>query len=215
MNFVKWLALWPFHIRHRLIFFLFVRWDFGYCGHYWPIVPAPDDRWGWLWRNWWNKDWQGKPKYSEKTYPSATLSTTNPTWLDPGLKPGRRCGKPSTLPLELWSGLYTRITGYNSAQTTLSSSSTEHCFSTEIPDNSARLSNILSVLARSMSLYDWLFTANRSFLKHYILATTPVSYSWSLEYFHWKSHRGLPRKLFVTETITQLTMSEITKYDGR
>jgi hypothetical protein len=22
----------------------FVRWDFGYCGHYWPIVPSPDDR---------------------------------------------------------------------------------------------------------------------------------------------------------------------------
>jgi hypothetical protein len=20
-----------------------VRWDFGYCGHYWPIVPAPGD----------------------------------------------------------------------------------------------------------------------------------------------------------------------------
>jgi hypothetical protein len=28
----------------RVIFFIFVRWDFGYCGHYWPIVPAPDDR---------------------------------------------------------------------------------------------------------------------------------------------------------------------------
>jgi hypothetical protein len=27
----------------------------------------------------WNEDWQGKPKYSEKTCPSATLSTTNPT----------------------------------------------------------------------------------------------------------------------------------------
>jgi hypothetical protein len=27
-----------------VFFFLFVRWDFGYCGHYWPIVPAPDDR---------------------------------------------------------------------------------------------------------------------------------------------------------------------------
>jgi hypothetical protein len=27
---------------------------------------------------WWNEDWQGKPKYSEKTCPSATLSTTNP-----------------------------------------------------------------------------------------------------------------------------------------
>jgi hypothetical protein len=25
------------------------------------------------------RDWQGKPKYSEKTCPSATLSTTNPT----------------------------------------------------------------------------------------------------------------------------------------
>jgi hypothetical protein len=29
----------------------------------------------------------GKPKYTEKTCPSATLSTTNPTWLDPGFKP--------------------------------------------------------------------------------------------------------------------------------
>jgi hypothetical protein len=49
-----------------------VRWDFGYCGHYWPIVPAPDERW-WLWRNWWNEDWQGKPKFSEKTCPSVTF----------------------------------------------------------------------------------------------------------------------------------------------
>jgi hypothetical protein len=30
------------------------------------------------WRIWWN-EWQGKPKYSEKTCPNATLSTTNPT----------------------------------------------------------------------------------------------------------------------------------------
>jgi hypothetical protein len=58
--------------------------------------PAPDDRWWWLWRNWWNEDWLGKPKYSEKTCPSATLSTTNPTWLDPGLNTGRRGGKPAT-----------------------------------------------------------------------------------------------------------------------
>jgi hypothetical protein len=42
------------------------------------------------------EDWQGKPKYSEKTCPSATLSTTNPTRLDPGLNPGRRGGKPAT-----------------------------------------------------------------------------------------------------------------------
>jgi hypothetical protein len=73
-----------------------VRWDFGYCGHYWSIVPAPDGRWGWLWRNSWNEDWQGKPKYSEKTYRSATLNTKNPTWLDPVLNPGRRGGKPAT-----------------------------------------------------------------------------------------------------------------------
>jgi hypothetical protein len=77
-------------------FFKLVRWDFGYCGHYWPIIPALDDSWWWLWRNWWNEDWQGKPQYSEKTCPSSTLSTTNPTWLDPGLNPGRFGGKPAT-----------------------------------------------------------------------------------------------------------------------
>jgi hypothetical protein len=44
----------------------------------------------------WNEDWQGKPKYSEKTRPSATLSTTNPTRLDPVFNPGRRGGKPAT-----------------------------------------------------------------------------------------------------------------------
>jgi hypothetical protein len=47
--------------------------------------------WLWGWRIWWN-EWQGKPKYSEKTCPDATLSTANPTWPDPGLNPGRRCG---------------------------------------------------------------------------------------------------------------------------
>jgi hypothetical protein len=48
----------------------------------WPIVPAADDRWWWMWSSRWNDNWQWKPKYSEKTCPSATLSTTNPTWLD-------------------------------------------------------------------------------------------------------------------------------------
>jgi hypothetical protein len=77
-----------------------VRWgeteSTWYCGHYWPIIPAPDDRWWWLWSNWWNGDWQGKPKYSEKTFPSTTLSTTNPTWADPSPNPGCRGGKPAT-----------------------------------------------------------------------------------------------------------------------
>jgi hypothetical protein len=67
-----------------------------YCGYFWPIVPAPYDRWEWLWSSWWNEDWQGKPKYSKKTCPSATLFTTNPTWPDPGSNPGRRGGKPAT-----------------------------------------------------------------------------------------------------------------------
>jgi hypothetical protein len=53
------------------------------------------DEW-WLWSSWWNEDWHGKPKYSEKTFPSATLSTTNPTWPDMRSNPGRRGGKPAT-----------------------------------------------------------------------------------------------------------------------
>jgi hypothetical protein len=37
--------------------------------------------WLWDWRSWWNERFcQGKPKFSEKTYPDATLSTTNPTY---------------------------------------------------------------------------------------------------------------------------------------
>jgi hypothetical protein len=48
--------------------------------------------WLWGWRIWWNKNWLGKPKYSEKTCPSATLSTTNSTWPDPGSNLGR-CGE--------------------------------------------------------------------------------------------------------------------------
>jgi hypothetical protein len=56
----------------------------------WPLVLASDDRWWWLWSSRWNEKWQGKPKYSEKTCPISTLSTTNPTWLDPCSR--YRCG---------------------------------------------------------------------------------------------------------------------------
>jgi hypothetical protein len=59
-------------------------WKFYYNG-FLPHPSAPDERWWWLSRNWWNEDWEGKPKYWEKTCLSATLSTTNSTWLDPGL----------------------------------------------------------------------------------------------------------------------------------
>jgi hypothetical protein len=81
-------------------FFSFSGWgeteSTWYVGHCWPIVPAPDDRWWWLWSSWWNEGWQGKPKYSEKTCPSATLSTTNPTWPGLGSNPGRRGGNPAS-----------------------------------------------------------------------------------------------------------------------
>jgi hypothetical protein len=58
----------------------------------WPIVACPGRLWWWgIWRN---EDWQGKQKYSDKTHPSATLSTTNPTWPDPGSNPGHHGGMP-------------------------------------------------------------------------------------------------------------------------
>jgi hypothetical protein len=50
----------------------------GTAAMYWPIVPVPGDcedgEVGGM-----KCDWQGKPKYSEKTCHSAILSTTNPT----------------------------------------------------------------------------------------------------------------------------------------
>jgi hypothetical protein len=44
----------------------------------------------------WNETDRGKPKYSGKTCPSVTLSTTNPTWTDPGSNPGLRGERPAT-----------------------------------------------------------------------------------------------------------------------
>jgi hypothetical protein len=61
-----------------------------------PQLPSPGWRlWWWVWSNRWN-DWKGKPKYSEKTYSGAVLSTTNPTLLNPGSNPGPRGGEPET-----------------------------------------------------------------------------------------------------------------------
>jgi hypothetical protein len=89
-----------------LFFFSFSGWgeteSTWYVGQCWPIVPAPDDRW-------WNDDWQGKPKYSEKICPSATLSTTNPTWPDLGSNPGRRGGKPATNSLSYGTAISRQI----------------------------------------------------------------------------------------------------------
>jgi hypothetical protein len=44
----------------------------------------------------WNDSDRGKPKTWEKNCPSATLSTTNPTRIDPGANPGFRGERPAT-----------------------------------------------------------------------------------------------------------------------
>jgi hypothetical protein len=62
----------------------------------WLVVLPPEGRWWWEWINWWNENWQGKLKHSEKTCRSATLSTTNPTLSDLELNPGRHGGKLAT-----------------------------------------------------------------------------------------------------------------------
>jgi hypothetical protein len=76
----------------------------------WPIVPAPDDRWWRVWTSWWNGTWLGQQKYSEKTCPSATLSTTNPTWPDLGSNPGRRGGKLSANRLSFGTAYHYNVT---------------------------------------------------------------------------------------------------------
>jgi hypothetical protein len=79
-----------------------------HVGHWMAYCTCP----GWLlwWWIWWNDDWQGKPKYSEKTCPSATLSTTNLTWPDPGSSPARRGGKPAANRLSYGAAIY-RVNG--------------------------------------------------------------------------------------------------------
>jgi hypothetical protein len=67
----------------------------GMSATIWPIVPAPDDRW-WMWSIWWNENWQGKTKYSKKTYPIVTLFTTNPTLRHLSSNPVCRGGKSAT-----------------------------------------------------------------------------------------------------------------------
>jgi hypothetical protein len=44
----------------------------------------------------WNEIDRGKPTTRKKTCPSATLSTTNPTWTEPGSNAGLRSGRPAT-----------------------------------------------------------------------------------------------------------------------
>jgi hypothetical protein len=140
----QWFSFSPF-----FLFLFLVGWDWvsWYCGHYWPIVPAPDDRWWWLWRNWSNEDWQGKPKYSEKTCPTATFSTTNSTWIDPGSNPGRRGGNPATHRLI-----------YGAASYWLYCHDYTGCFMmTRLLSNTSISNSTLYVLIHQMSCVIWSF----------------------------------------------------------
>jgi hypothetical protein len=59
----------------------------------WPLEYfCSSPGWEKVWNSRWNENWQKKPKYSEKTYPIAPLSTTNPTCPDLGSNPGLRGG---------------------------------------------------------------------------------------------------------------------------
>jgi hypothetical protein len=80
-----------------------------HVGHLLACWTCPG--WLWGWRIWWN-EWQGKLKYSEKTCPDSTLSTTNPTWPDPGLNPGCRGGKPATNRFSYGVALYHHFSPY-------------------------------------------------------------------------------------------------------
>jgi hypothetical protein len=49
-----------------------------YCGHFWTIVQAPDDRWGWLWSNLWNEDLRGNRSTRRKPAPAPLCPTQIP-----------------------------------------------------------------------------------------------------------------------------------------
>jgi hypothetical protein len=53
----------------KIFFFNSGLWGYWHCGHSWPIVPASGDSKD----DCGEADWQGKPKFSEKTCPSATF----------------------------------------------------------------------------------------------------------------------------------------------
>jgi hypothetical protein len=84
------------------VFFFLLSWGgvrlgpLGTPATNWPIVPAPDDRWWWMLSSQWNENWQGKPRYLEKTCPSATLSTTKPILYVLGSNSDCGGGKPAT-----------------------------------------------------------------------------------------------------------------------
>jgi hypothetical protein len=101
----------------------------------WPTEPASgdceDSEFGGM------RIGRGKPKYSEKICPSATLSTTNPTWPYQVSNPGRRGGKPATnrlsygsakLFVDPWNSAVSLISGYQNLNQKYAVTSTPSTF---------------------------------------------------------------------------------------
>jgi hypothetical protein len=82
-------------ISEGLLYF-FYSWGGARRHHCWAYFTGPRWWWWWVWSSWWNEFYQGRPKYSEKTCPSATLSTTNPTCPNLWSNPAHCGGKPAT-----------------------------------------------------------------------------------------------------------------------
>jgi hypothetical protein len=82
----------PFRIDLIVVFFIYSGWvrlsPLGTSALI-GLLYQPRMTWWWVWSSRWNENWQMKPKYSEKTCPTATFSTTNPTWPELGSNPGR------------------------------------------------------------------------------------------------------------------------------
>jgi hypothetical protein len=103
-------------LRVLLLSLLYSPWgeteSTWYVDHCLAYFTAPDVRWWWVWSNRWS-EWQGKPKYSEchRSTLSATLSTANPTWSDPGSNLGGRGEKPTTNRLNYHTSLCSPLLG--------------------------------------------------------------------------------------------------------
>jgi hypothetical protein len=105
---IRMLVFKHFHCKHNALrirqfsfffYFLRLRWDWVHLVRRSLFgLSYTDDRW-WGWSSRWNENCQGKPKYSEKTCPSATLFTTNRTCTHLSLKPGHGGEKSAANPL--------------------------------------------------------------------------------------------------------------------
>jgi hypothetical protein len=87
--------IWNWNNQNARFFFYFfwVRLVRRPLTGLWHVRALDNSKYAASWRT---DNWQGKPKYTKETCPSATYSTTNPTWLDLGWNPGCRGGKPAS-----------------------------------------------------------------------------------------------------------------------